>query len=293
MYKEITIDPECLSDYSYFTLLKTGFGFEKGRYLSVPLKQWTNEAFRAVKASDITDVKQKSVKHFLNKLKKGDIPDLVVVADDRREITTSQQEQWQTWYPLQEGHRLFAAKFKEPAEHGFICYEDVLEDHDKWRIPPSVQVLKTKIDIIKAIKPILAISSDVTIIDQYFKFGSNPVLLTILSLCATYEIKSIRIVTSIETANPQDVFIREYRGLIADLPSIELIVIPNKFIHDRYLITDSAAIKSGHGFGEEPLKNAPSDYTSLSLVSKEERLKVIKSTERYLHDNPQAMMQFN
>lgn len=70
MYKEIAFDPECMAEYEYYGLLKQNFGFEKGRYVIASKKEWAKEAFQAVKASEISPVKKKSVTNYLNNLQK-------------------------------------------------------------------------------------------------------------------------------------------------------------------------------------------------------------------------------
>ncbi len=40
MYKEIALDPHCMSEFHYYGLLKSEFGFESGRYVIAPTKEW-------------------------------------------------------------------------------------------------------------------------------------------------------------------------------------------------------------------------------------------------------------
>jgi len=60
MYQEVAFDPKCLSEYHYYGLLKSEFGFEKGRYISAPIKEWVREAYKAVKTSPLIQPNKKS-----------------------------------------------------------------------------------------------------------------------------------------------------------------------------------------------------------------------------------------
>jgi hypothetical protein len=84
-------------------------------------------------------------------------------------------------------------------------------------------------------------------------------------------LKSIKLVTAIDTANPKKVFEREYLSEFATMPSFELIVVKDtKQFHDRYFYSDSAGVKAGHGFSEALEKGTQSDLLSFSLVGTNE-----------------------
>lgn len=293
MYKEVTIDPECFSDYSYYTLLKKDFGFEKGRYLSIPVKSWVKEAVQAVKSSDIGDVKQQSIKRYLNQLQQGKISDLVLLTDKRKDIACDKVEQWLRWYPEQEGYRAFSAKLSEKKQAGYIDHTEVLEEHPNWNISPTLQVLRTTTDLVTALEPIVALSNKIIIVDSYFRFASNPTLLKLLECAITNNIKSIEIITSMDTVNHQSVFDNQYRQLVGQFPKIEIFKIQRGLIHDRYFITDCAAIKSGQGFSADVIKGIPADYASFNLASIKECEHVMTQVVKSRGENPDNLTNIN
>ena len=87
----------------------------------------------------------------------------------------------------------------------------------------------------------------------------------------TNNVKRLTIVTSIDTAGPEKVFDNDFRNNYEYLPSVRLVIAPNRFFHDRYLITNNAAIKAGHGFSDAPKAGEHSDRLSISLCGKEEK----------------------
>ncbi|MBE8232535.1 MAG: hypothetical protein HAW67_02280, partial [Endozoicomonadaceae bacterium] len=67
MYQEVAFDPECFSEYHYYGLLKSEFGFEKGRYIVAPIRSWVREAVKAVKDSQqIKPIRKQTIKNFVS-----------------------------------------------------------------------------------------------------------------------------------------------------------------------------------------------------------------------------------
>ena len=59
MYQEVALDPRCLGEYHYYGLLRNGFGFEAGRYVIAPVRDWAKEAFQAAKKQKREEKKNK------------------------------------------------------------------------------------------------------------------------------------------------------------------------------------------------------------------------------------------
>jgi hypothetical protein len=272
MYKEITIDPACMAEFEYYTLLKTSFGFEKGRYLTVSIREWVAQAVKAIKASNMSDIKQSSVKNFLNQLQRDKRNTYALLSFERRNIAEEQVSNWFDWQQKQNVEKPFSAVVSDFPIENSISHMDILDDHEKWHLSPTIQTKKTPEEIYQVLKPIVEISRVITIVDPYFSLASNGVLRKLIAECQNnLALKSIKLVTAINTANPEKVFEREYLSEFDNVPSFELIVVNNsKQFHDRYLYSDSAGIKAGHGFSEAAEKGAQSDLLSFNLVGTNE-----------------------
>ncbi len=267
MYKEIALDPACMSEYHYYGLLKTSFGFEKGRYVIAPTRDWAREAFQAVKASAISPVKKKSVTRFLNIIQKSRTSEFVYLPKHRAEITA---DSWSDWCTKQHAYYPFNSVISEQFNNA-INYDDVLSEHNSWVIPPSMRINKTAEDISNSLIALLKLGGDLTIVDQYFCLANNAVLQAIMALIQDCKsITSITLVTSINTVQPETVFNHEYLASFNYIPRFSLVVAPERFFHDRYVISDKGAIKSGHGFSEAIAQGVQADMLSISLCGKEE-----------------------
>lgn len=131
----------------------------------------------------------------------------------------------------------------------------------------------------------LLLSDELLIIDQYFHLTNNKVLKKIFQEIQTIKnIASVTLVTSIKTNNPQEVFNNEYSTKFAYIPNFEMLVAPPKYFHDRYLITNNAAIKAGHGFSEGVIQGAQSDILSLSYVGEDEYRKTLEFVKKIVVD---------
>lgn len=265
MYKEIAINPECMAHIEYYFLLKRETGYEQGRYLVADTRQWADEAFSTVRDADIPTIKKKSIKNFLNKLKKNRTNEHFVYPVDRQAI---KGVCWSDWWEHQCAHRGFAVTLSEQSVGGSTCHMEVIEGNEDWNLSPSILLRRDSIDIVDVIEPLLLMSKELMIVDQYFSFSSNS---TLQELCRRLgrlgSLSTIHLVTSINTANPAGVYEREYGPLLPKDISMRVTEVPPKYFHDRYMMTDVGGIKAGYGFGDGPEKGAPSDMLSVSLMS--------------------------
>jgi hypothetical protein len=268
MYQEVAFDPECLSEYHYYGLLKSEFGFEKGRYIVAPIKQWARDAFQAAKNSDqLKPVKKKSITNYLNKLQKSKVEHSLILPKYRALVNG---DNWKDWCQKQIDVAPFNSIISESFNNA-ISYDDLIDGDARWVISPTVRVRKNAAEIISVIKPLIVFGGILTIVDQYFRLADNEVLASILSeVNSNDSIKAIKLVTSIETNNPIQVYNDTYAARYPNVPKFELIVSPERFFHDRYIISTLGSIKAGHGFSEGIEQGTQADLLSVSLCGNEE-----------------------
>lgn len=273
MYQEVAFDPRCLEEFHYYGLLKTEFGFEKGRYIVAPVKPWAKEAFKAAKNSvQLKPVQRKSITNYLNKLQREKINRFILLPKYRKD---SIDPCWNSWCEKQIALAPFQNIISENFQ-GAINYNDILESNESWLISPTITVDKNVVAIISIIKPLMKLGGIITIVDQYFRLAENRVLDEILSeVNSSSCISSIKLVTSIQTANPEQSFTKQYRDKYTNSPCFELVIVPERFFHDRYIITSFGAIKGGHGFSEAITQGAQADKLSISLCGESEAKEVL------------------
>ncbi|MCU7997418.1 MULTISPECIES: hypothetical protein [unclassified Shewanella] len=265
MYQEVAFDPRCMAEYHYYGLLKHSFGFEAGRYVIAPVRDWAREAFQAAKASEnLLPVRKKSITNFLNNLQRSKDQPYFILPLDRSSILA---DDWSVWCTRQTEILPFNSIVSELFA-GAIKYDDLIDGHDSWLMPPSRLVNKVAKDISASLSTLIRFGGNVFIVDQYFRLANNPVLKSIFTLSQdSHAISSITLVTSINTGNPQKVFQQEFIDMYDQIPNFSLIIAPERYFHDRYVITDKGAIKSGHGFSEGVEQGVQADKLSLSLCS--------------------------
>lgn len=120
--------------------------------------------------------------------------------------------------------------------------------------------------------------------DPYFKLPGNGLLKAILR---RFSSAGVRIVTTIDCSNLSGVFEREYQASRTDIPLVNYVRVPHGFIHDRYLLSDKAAIKAGQGFSTAPEKGLQSDRLSISLCGLEEYRETKACIEDYQNKHPE------
>jgi predicted DNA-binding ArsR family transcriptional regulator len=268
MYKEIAIDPACMADYSYYILLKREFGFDKGRYLAADIKAWARAAFQFAKGSDISPNKKKSVTNFLNKVQRGKVSNTFLLVKDREAI---KEPSWEEWWATQSAHRNFSASLSESGIARCINHDAVLDRCDEWEIPPSISVKRdSAVGIVAAIEPLLYLSKEITIVDQYFRLTDNETLIELFKVLEHCYATKLTVVTSMGNPNIKASYLRDLQTLNTRSISFNWIKAPNKYFHDRYLLTDIGALKAGHGFMTEIKKGIHSDMLNINFVSQDE-----------------------
>ncbi|MBH0045231.1 hypothetical protein [Pseudoalteromonas sp. NZS11_1] len=291
MYQEVAFDPQCLGEYHYYGLLKERFGFEAGRYVVAPVKEWVKEAYQSVQESEtMQPIKKKSVKNFLNKLLKSKNNSFVILPLPRKGLTF---DNWQSWYEKQHQESPFYVVVSERVL-GALDYDSLIDGHVSWSIPPTICINKSAPEIAKILKPLLKLSDTVYLVDQYFSLANNQVLQAIFEMIEKDgTVKNFHLITSVDTKNPKRVFINEYSSNFKFMPKFSLTVVPQKFFHDRYLISNIGAIKAGHGFSEGVTQGAQADKLSLNICSKHESNDVIKQLEKIINTKQAAITYLN
>lgn len=280
MYEEITLDPHCMSEYHYYGLLKERFGFDRGRYIIAPVREWARAAFNAVKEStDLQDVKKQSIKNYLNKIYKEKDQSIIYLPQHRSHIDYIH---WSDWVQKQQTYAPFHLIISETYA-GALNYDKIINGDEKWNIPPTKLINTSAESIYAEISPLLKIGNEITIIDPYFVLSGNKVLHAIFnSLTENTGIVKIVLVTAIDAANVETIFQNEFKCKYKNIPTFEYILIPDNFVHDRYLIANKGALKSGHGFSERVEKGVQADKLSISLCGIEECFSTKEWIDRFV-----------
>lgn len=271
MYKEVAVDPTCIADDACFFALREQFGFEKGRYLIADGKRWLSDAMAAVKEAqgknELKPVRAKTIKAWLNKAR-GNIEqrDRQILLPLNRTMSP-EVPTWNDWWAEQQAIRNFDVSVV-PASNPPQTYDFTqLATVANWQVSPSFSVAKTAESIVAALEPLLRISKEVYLLDNYFRLGSNKVLTVLISTAARVGCTRLRIITACACPNPAAVWEREYEGLTSSTLKCDWVIVPDKYFHDRYLITDTGALKAGHGFLADVAKGIAADTLNLSYCA--------------------------
>jgi hypothetical protein len=188
-------------------------------------------------------------------------------------------QDWYEWFVNQKAYMEFDATVSDRDIAGAISYEEIIDDCEGWSVPPTVRVDRNPAAIVETLIPLVRLGARITIIDQFFRLAGNKVLHELIQFVSNAKnITKLTIVTSIETARPAHVFNAEYTRNYQYVPKVDLVIAPEKFFHDRYLITDNSAVKAGHGFSDAIKSGTHADRLSISLCGKDEK----SETEREL-----------
>jgi hypothetical protein len=268
MFKEIALDPNTLCEPEYFYLLKSQCGFDRGRYLVVDKRAWVNEATLSIKNSDLKQVRAKQFKSFLQKMLKSKNVDQICLKTDRKSISS---EPWQKWWASQQQLRPFDITLSEEEHENFVKIEDLESLKDEaWNIPPSISVQRNVETLIKTLLPLLKISQEITIIDQYFRVAENLVLEQLISTVCELGMKRLTIVSAQHNDHLDQIYTENYSLLNKTHFKFSWVKVPDKFFHARFFITDKGAIQSDYGFMPGSEKGAHSDQALMNLVSKKD-----------------------
>ncbi|WLG67517.1 hypothetical protein [Pseudomonas brassicacearum] len=281
MYKEVAFDPCCLRSFEYYSLLKQHFGFDKGRYIAAERRIWAQEAMIAVKQAGLPVIREQSIRNYLNKLPRSRERDEFFMAPDRPK---GDHKLWSVWLDNQLQVRPFDVTISEPAQEGRLDIDSINNGHQEWNVPASLSVLREAKAIVGSVLGLLRLSSEVTLIDPYFYLTGNKTLSEIFVALQGTSVRTVRVVSSVNPLNPQQVYQREYHKLNSRGVSLEWVVAPEKYFHDRYLITDAGAIRVGHGFVEDLVKGIHADQLNINLIGIAEAQRTQESLKTLLDE---------
>lgn len=287
MYKEVAFDPVCMAQFEYYSLLKQHFGFEHGRYVSADIKAWAQEAMANVKASQLQPVKEKSIKYYLNKMVRERGSEEFQLAVDRKKIVA---DGWTNWWTQQNKYRAFTLTISENPQIPCIQIEQINDKHADWEVPRSISIAGNADEIVKTLLPSCFLSSEITIIDPYFKLADNKVLKKLIQELQIINVTKLKIVSTIIPDKPADNYNNYYKALNNNKISFSWIVAPDKFFHDRYFITDIGAIRSGNGFEEQAKKGAHADMLNLNIIGFDEAKRTLANLNEFLRKNPKSII---
>ncbi|SFG74484.1 hypothetical protein SAMN05444062_101213 [Pseudomonas syringae] len=274
MYKEVAFDPSCLGKFEYYSLLKQQFGFEKGRYVAADRRAWAKEAMAVVKRAGLTDIREKSIKSYLNKVARPRGIDEFLLAPDRPKTGLPR---WSDWLDNQLTLRPFDLTISDSVHEGFLNIDLINDGHHDWDVPASISVLREAKEIVGAVVSLLRLSTEITLVDQYFYLAGNNTFRELLVSLLGTSVRSVRVVSAVIPHNPEQVYQREYHALNSQGIGLEWIVAPERYFHDRYLITDVGAIRCGHGFVEDLVKGIHADQLNINLIGIAETQRTLQS----------------
>ncbi|MGP0150973.1 hypothetical protein [Pseudomonas oryzihabitans] len=279
MYKEVALNPSCLSGFEYYSLLKQQFGFDKGKYISADRRAWAQEAMIAVKQAGLSAIREQSIKNYLNKLPRSRERDEFLLAPDRQDV---QSENWSSWLDSQARIRSFDFTISESAHNGAIDINAINNGHPGWSVPASLSVPRSAVAIVEAMGGLLRLSTEIILIDPYFRLSENQTLFELLRQLQRTSVRSMCVVSTINSASPHQVYQREYLATNGRGVGFAWVVAPGQFFHDRYLLTDAGAVRAGHGFMSDVVKGVHADLLNLNLISVEEAERTKQSLKSLL-----------
>ncbi|MBK5938932.1 hypothetical protein [Halochromatium roseum] len=279
MYKEVAFDPRCMADIEYYNLVKQHFGFEKGRYISAEIKSWAREAMTHVKESDLKTIRKQSVKNYLNKLGRSKTSEEFLLTRDRQGVAANC---WQDWAEAQRKIRGFSCIVSDGSGEDRIDIDQVNEGCGEWNVPASISVDRSDPkSIVEGILTLLVLSDCVTIVDQFFRLAGNAVLVELFKAIPNTSVRCLRIATAMETCGIEDVYDREFRSMHANV-RFEWIKAPDRYFHDRYVITEVGAVRSGHGFMTDVKKGTHADLANINIVARDEAHRTLAELDQLL-----------
>lgn len=286
MFKEITLDPRCMTQFEYYVQIyqQKAFGYNRGRYLTFSMPEWVDEAIDYVKQSELRTMEKKRVKNFLNKIRKEKGFDGFIYPSFRQNRNTEGLD-WYSWMTAQDRYCGFSAiifsEETKKAKEG----DSLLEAPSNWDVPPSARVSKNEKVIIDELDALLRISKEILIVDRYICLYDHDVLreLTLRIVSKRYSIKKVMIVTNKKT-EPKGGFANQYSVPNGVDLIVEMVVYDNPgWFHDRYVITDRGAVFFGQGIlTERKQDDRHQGKLQLGLVTKKDADEVRDHVERLL-----------
>ena len=246
-------------------------------------------AYPFVKNSGIQPVKKKTIQLYLNKLRTSKQPSEFRLASDRGGVA---HDSWINWHQQQSSRRPFSCTVSENPLLGGLTIDSVNEGDDMWLSKRSISIDRNSAAIVEALEPLIKLSKTFTIIDPYFQIAGINSFGNLLECCQCYGVQTIQVVTSIEMADPLRAYRDMYEHLNVNDIAIAWITAPERFFHDRYVITESGAIRSGQGFMPAVGRGIHADQANLNLISKDEAERTLASLKSII-ESGHAVIKFS
>lgn len=133
--------------------------------------------------------KKKSVKNYLNSLRKNKGADLLVLPFYRKSVADpTTVADWYGWFVNQREYMDFDAIVSERNIVGAVNYEEIIGDCEGWSVPPTVRVDRNPEAIVAALIPILRFGTCITIIDQFLSWQAIKFYMSYWGICQTSKI---------------------------------------------------------------------------------------------------------
>ncbi len=297
MYKEVAVDPACIADEACFFALREQFGFEKGRYLIADSRRWLKDAMLAVKAAqsrnELKPIRAQTIKSWLNKAGRRVTAKERQLLLPRDRVLVPVVDVWNDWWLGQKTIRDFDVSVltvtNPPQGYDFTQ----LSYLPNWQVSPSNSVNRTAVDIVSAIEPLLRIGKEILLVDNYFNLGANVVLVELLKKAVHAGFTRLTIVTTCDCASPERVWNNQYQSLVPADFRCEWLKVPDRYFHDRYLITETGAVKAGHGFSANTLTGTAAAKVNLGYCAYDEAHGVKQEVEALVDDGRASMIWSN
>jgi len=171
-----------------------------------------------------------------------------------------------------------------------INHDAILDDCPQWKVSPSISVERNAHDIVRPVESLINISREIVLVDQYFRFSGNNTLVELFKILSMGSVTHFTVVTSMKTLNIQQAYEREYKSLNTSSVAFDWVEAPDKYFHDRYLISDVGAVKAGHGFMPEIKKGIHADKLNINIVSSDEAQGVKQSLAKLLENDAASVV---
>ena len=161
MLHEFAVDPECLTEWASFQIFMQEFGIEKGRILSMFPKKWPKMVRECCK--DLSFQQTKKMGQYFAWAKQHAFVKSGRPYDGDKEWSDNAISQHSD-VPF---HAVITNATSSDISSVF-SFADADRFNEYWQVPTDKSILRDDIEIYKTILPLLNISSQVKLIDNYF-----------------------------------------------------------------------------------------------------------------------------
>lgn len=277
MFHEYALDPACISSWERARYFLDAFGPDKGRFLAEYPRQWRKRVIQELRCAPME--KHKIVER-LRKLERR-------VFSGRKDAPYRGEQPWLENAEAEHRRHPFQAiiaNHKPPSgsEH-ILDADDVDDTHPRWRTHSGTLVARDGAAMAAAVGLLIAASTEILIIDPYFRADQNDKTAMLVQLCRRLSDKAnVRIHYSDEPRGYQACSAAAARALPNVLPPGLQVTLHcwkeragGRRLHNRYLLTEVAGVKFGDGV---EIGN-PGQVDHLSILDEPSRLALFDEFE--------------